>query len=599
MQYKSNVLHFTTYKNGTDAIQYYTWIKYADSPTSGMSDLPENKTYIGIAYNKTEKTESTNYGDYDWSLIKGTDGVDGADGDSYYTWIKYADDINGTNMSDDPTGKYYIGLAYNKESNQESEVASDYTWSLFRGSDGVDGKNGESQYLHIKYANLINGEFVFTDTDGEDIGDYIGMYVDTIKEDSLEIYKYEPFKKIVGEKGEDGAEIIYEYAVSDSPTVAPTESQYNGTVIESSNTKLGTPIIYFSEWSTTIPIRENGQYIWQRIIHQYPNGTYTIGTPICITGDKGNDGTGVTILGSYNSLQELTAKHPTGELGDSYLVNGDLYVWSATTNAWENVGNIQGPQGPQGPQGTQGEKGEKGDTGEDGTDATVKSDTPPEDTSKLWLNTSVDPNILMSWDGSKWVRVNDHTQDIEKAINNAELTVDKAKATINATVSEKEEELLKKISALQLELEQIKLEVTSINNKTEFTKGEDIQEWESNEVPTLMNYPTFTDFFIWDYCSDELYCSDDLISGINDYQAHENEVLLNETNLKYYMFLKGEDELYYWKELTDEEYKEVSNYYSTVMVLKEKVRIENFFNENVGYAEISHEGLRASQIYCC
>lgn len=239
----------------------------------------------------------------------------------------------------------------------------------------------------------------------------------------------------------------------------------------------------------------------------------------------------------------------------------------------------------------------------DGTDATVKSDAPPEDTSKMWLNTSVEPNILMSWDGSKWVRVNDHTNDIEEAkrklINDAELSVNKATATINASVSEKEQELLKKISDLQLELEQIKLQVTSINNKTEFTKGEDIQTWESNEIPTLMNYPTFTDFFIWNYCSDTLYCDDNLICGINDYQTHENEVLFNEKNQKYYMFLKDEQGLYYWKELTDEEYKEVSNYYSSVIIEKEKIRLENVFNENVGFAELSHEGFRASQIYCC
>lgn len=63
-------------------------------------------------------------------------------------------------------------------------------------------------------------------------------------------------------------------------------------------------------------------------------------------GDKGDDGTGVTILGSYDSYGELIEAHPTGNLGDSYLVNGDLYVWDG--DSWNDVGNIQGPQGPQG-----------------------------------------------------------------------------------------------------------------------------------------------------------------------------------------------------------------------------------------------------------
>ena len=58
----------------------YTWLKYADTPTSGMSDDPAGKAYIGIAYNKDTPTESTAYGDYSWSLIKGDKGDTGATG---------------------------------------------------------------------------------------------------------------------------------------------------------------------------------------------------------------------------------------------------------------------------------------------------------------------------------------------------------------------------------------------------------------------------------------------------------------------------------------------------------------------------------------
>lgn len=57
------------------------------------------------------------------------------------------------------------------------------------------------------------------------------------------------------------------------------------------------------------------------------------------TGDTGATGAGVTIKGSYNSYEELINEHPTGNEGDSYLVNGSLYVWNGT--AWENVGNIK------------------------------------------------------------------------------------------------------------------------------------------------------------------------------------------------------------------------------------------------------------------
>lgn len=86
-------------------------------------------------------------------------------------------------------------------------------------------------------------------------------------------------------------------------------------------------------------------------------------------GEPGEPGTGITILGSYDTYEELIAAHPAGSPGDSYLIGGDLYVWSVTKSAWVNVGTIQGPPGPvgpDGPAGAQGEKGDKGDTGEQG-----------------------------------------------------------------------------------------------------------------------------------------------------------------------------------------------------------------------------------------
>lgn len=128
---------------GTSGKTLYTWIKYADTPTSGMSDDPDGKAYIGIAYNKEAQTESTNYSDYTWSKTEGKQGVPGEpgeDGTTTYTWIKYADDATGKNMSDNPEGKEYIGMTYNKTTQTESSNASDYTWSKFRGDDGVPGR---------------------------------------------------------------------------------------------------------------------------------------------------------------------------------------------------------------------------------------------------------------------------------------------------------------------------------------------------------------------------------------------------------------------------------------------------------------------------
>lgn len=136
-------------EDGNDGVSLYTWIKYADTPTTGMSDNPDGKQYMGIAYNKETPVESTAYEDYTWSRItgEGIPGEPGEDGKTLYTWVRYADDANGTGISDDPTGKDYIGLAYNKETPEESDNPDDYTWSLFRGEQGIPGENGKTYII--------------------------------------------------------------------------------------------------------------------------------------------------------------------------------------------------------------------------------------------------------------------------------------------------------------------------------------------------------------------------------------------------------------------------------------------------------------------
>jgi uncharacterized protein (TIGR02145 family) len=80
-------------------------------------------------------------------------------------------------------------------------------------------------------------------------------------------------------------------------------------------------------------------------------------------GPVGPQGTGVTILGSFSSVNQLPA---TGSSGDGYLVNGNLYVWSTNTSSWSNVGNIQGPQGLAGATGQTGATGAQGPIGQTG-----------------------------------------------------------------------------------------------------------------------------------------------------------------------------------------------------------------------------------------
>lgn len=45
-------------------------------------------------------------------------------------------------MSDDPTGKVAMGIAYNKTTQTESTVASDYVWAYIKGDKGDTGNTG-------------------------------------------------------------------------------------------------------------------------------------------------------------------------------------------------------------------------------------------------------------------------------------------------------------------------------------------------------------------------------------------------------------------------------------------------------------------------
>lgn len=160
---------------GADGITLYTWIRYAeDANGTGISNSPDSKSYIGLAYNKTTASESNNPSDYTWSKITGKDGVAGPageDGKTLYTWIKYADTMPSSSSStiyDIPNqNTKYIGIAVNKDTASESIDAMVYTWSLFRGADGTNGTDGkDGRDGRIVYpAGIYDATVTYTATD--------------------------------------------------------------------------------------------------------------------------------------------------------------------------------------------------------------------------------------------------------------------------------------------------------------------------------------------------------------------------------------------------------------------------------------------------
>lgn len=98
-------------------------------------------------------------------------------------------------------------------------------------------------------------------------------------------------------------------------------------------------------------VDEEGNLSWVGSKEHLPS----IDSEVNIKGPKGDDGASMVILDTYPTYEEFIAVHPTGSMGECYLVDGALYAWSNYLNGWDNAGNVAGVPGEDG------EKGEKGD----------------------------------------------------------------------------------------------------------------------------------------------------------------------------------------------------------------------------------------------
>lgn len=179
----------------------------------------------------------------------GINGINGQDGVSTYFYVRYSANANGSNMTNTPNANsLYMGTC-----STTSQVAptnpTDYQWTLIKGADGKDGiagangSDGRTSYLHIKYSN--DGQ-TFTPNNGEDVGLYIGTYVDFVQADSNNFNDY-TWKKFVGEDGEDGLD-AYTVILTNESHAFPCASNGNVTNAISINT---TAIAYKGATSVT------------------------------------------------------------------------------------------------------------------------------------------------------------------------------------------------------------------------------------------------------------------------------------------------------------------------------------------------------------
>ena len=159
-------------------------------------------------------------------------------------------------------------------------------------------------------------------------------------------------------------------------------------------------------WVTVYPGVQEGHYIWTKTKFTYSSGTPEETSPICVTGDKGEDGvigkdgTGISRVDVlyYKSTSPTTLSGGKWETDSPTWENG-YYIWSKTRTyyidadkqTWSEDSEpacISGQKGSDGEPGKDGTTGKDGTPGKDGKDAAIISETEPADHSKLWFNTT-------------------------------------------------------------------------------------------------------------------------------------------------------------------------------------------------------------------
>ena len=280
-------------KPGESGKSFYTWIKFADDEHgNGMSDLPDGKQYLGIAYNKETPEKSENPKDYAWARItgEGIPGAPGKDGKTYYTWVRYADNEYGSGMSDTPDGKAYIGFAFNKEIPTESNNPEDYKWSKIKGDDGKPGEQGEPGEPGTpgKDGKGIESIIEYYLTSASDSGITTSSYgwsttIPTMTPEKKYLWNYEEIRyndetsekktpKIIGVYGEEGIGIknIVNYYLATEHGSGVTTSTYG--------------------WTTTKQdMTETKRYLWNYEVITYTDGT-RYQSPLTIIGVYGQTG---------------------------------------------------------------------------------------------------------------------------------------------------------------------------------------------------------------------------------------------------------------------------------------------------------------------
>lgn len=142
---------------GETGATLYTWIKYADNEYGlNMSDDPAGKSYMGIATNQVVANEGTDPSKYKWTLMKGQD-----------TMSCYMESSAGTSFEASATGTTIL-TAYLYEGTNEMDTDGSFTYTWYaRDKFGTDVEIGEGKTLTVNVSTVAGKSVYFIADDGD------------------------------------------------------------------------------------------------------------------------------------------------------------------------------------------------------------------------------------------------------------------------------------------------------------------------------------------------------------------------------------------------------------------------------------------------
>ena len=149
-------------------------------------------------------------------------------GSTSYVWIRYADDDQGTGISQSPKDKTYVAILAKVNQPVPSDDPNDYAghWVRIAGEDGLDGQDA---HLHIAYANSVDGKTDFTiDQDQAYNRDYLGTYSDNTKAQSTDPthYTWQLMRGPQGLQGQPGSKDVPVVTMSSTAPASPKDGDF-------------------------------------------------------------------------------------------------------------------------------------------------------------------------------------------------------------------------------------------------------------------------------------------------------------------------------------------------------------------------------------